>query len=61
MMELLDKINGYLDEIEIVIKTEVPADYRYRLNENFREARNAILRMQKAVEEYSCRQSFGYE
>lgn len=55
MMELLDKINGYLDEVEIVIKTEVPADYRYRLNENFREARNAILRMQKAVEEYSCR------
>lgn len=55
MMELLDKINGYLDEVEIVIKTEVPADYRYRLNENFREAQNAILRMQKAVEEYSCR------
>ena len=53
MEMILVMIEGYLDTLDGQIEAEVPRDYQLRLKENLREAKNAVIRMKKAVDEYS--------
>ena len=53
MEMILVMIEGYLDALDGQIEAEVPRDYQLRLKENLREAKNAVIRMKKAVDEYS--------